>query len=71
MPQSKNPFKRAWDWVKDQIVQEVPKDTAFCEFDCRKQECTLGEWETCEERLHHNAAGELTPWDGDTRQGAS
>jgi hypothetical protein len=51
-----------WRWVKDQIVQDVPKDSALCEFDCRKEQCTIGEWETCERRLD-KGAGELMPPD--------
>jgi hypothetical protein len=62
MSQSRSPFKRLWRWVKDQIVQDVPKDNALCEFDCRKEHCTLGEWETCERRLD-KAAGEIMPLD--------
>ena len=37
--------------VTDQIIQDVPSDIAVCEYDCRKSQCTLGEWETCEHRL--------------------
>ena len=47
-------------WVKGQIVQEVPKGIELCEFDCRKEQCAVGEWETCDRRLQH-AAGELMP----------
>jgi len=60
MPESENSVKRAWRWVKDQIVQDVPEDSALCAFDCSKDQCTLEEWETCERRLT-NAAGELMP----------
>jgi len=49
-----------WDWVRRQFIDEVPEGDALCEFDCRKAQCTDGEWETCERRLHH-AAGELMP----------
>ncbi len=51
MQQSRSPFIRLWRWIKDQIVRDVPKDIAPCEFDCRKEQCTMGEWETCERRL--------------------
>ncbi len=37
-------------WLAEQ-VQDVPEDIALCEFDCRKPECLVGEWETCERRL--------------------
>ncbi len=51
---------RLWQWVKDQIVQEVPEDIEVCEFDCRKKQCVTGEWESCDRRLH-KAEGELMP----------
>jgi len=49
--QSYGPFKWLWGWVKDQIVQLVPKDIAVCEFDCQKEQCTWAEWKTCGRRL--------------------
>jgi hypothetical protein len=39
-------------WVTDQIIQDAPSAIEVCEFDCRKSRCTLGEWETCDHRLH-------------------
>jgi len=47
-------------WVLNQIVQDVPKDSELCEFDCGKGQCTYGEWAVCERRLGH-AQGELMP----------
>jgi hypothetical protein len=38
-------------WVTDQIIQDVPVGIEVCEYDCRKSQCTAGEWETCERRL--------------------
>jgi hypothetical protein len=38
-------------WLKNQIVQDVPEDIALCEFDCRKGQCRMGEWESCERRI--------------------
>ena len=29
---------RLWQWVKDQIVREVPEDLVLCEYDCRKEQ---------------------------------
>ena len=40
------------NWVTDQIIQDVPGNIEACEFDCRKSQCTLGKWETCDRRLH-------------------
>jgi hypothetical protein len=55
-----NLFGKFWRWISAQVVTEVPEDDALCEFDCRKQQCSEGEWESCERRLHH-AARELMP----------
>jgi curli biogenesis system outer membrane secretion channel CsgG len=55
-----HPISKAWNWLRDQIVQPVPESSALCEFDCRKQQCTMGEWENCDRRLTQ-AAGELMP----------
>ena len=38
-------LRNIWDWVWGQFVGEVPEDEAFCEFHCRKPQCTEGEWE--------------------------
>ncbi len=58
--ESSQPLQRIWRWFQRQIVQSVPEDTALCEFDCRKQQCTMGEWESCDRRIR-KAAGELMP----------
>ena len=47
-------------WLKEQMVKDVPPETALCEFDCRKPQCLEGEWAGCERRLSQ-AAGELMP----------
>ena len=57
---AKGSLIRLWQWVKDQIVREVPEDLVLCEYDCRKEQCTMGEWETCDRR-QHDGAGELMP----------
>jgi hypothetical protein len=52
--------RSAWGWLRRQVVEDVPADDALCEFDCRKPECSVGEWENCDRRLQ-KAAGELMP----------
>ena len=47
-------------WCQTELVQEVPQEDALCEFDCRKLQCTQGEWETCDRRIRR-AADELYP----------
>ena len=37
-------------WITDHIIQDVPDNIAVCEFDCRKGQCTLREWEACKNR---------------------
>jgi hypothetical protein len=44
-------FRRLWGFIKDQLVQDVPDEDGPCEFHCRADQCTIGEWETCENRL--------------------
>lgn len=60
-PKKDQPFRRAWQWLREQFSQEVSEDSALCEFDCRKLQCQMGEWESCERRLSR-AAGELMPY---------
>ncbi|HEY1183237.1 MAG TPA: hypothetical protein VGE89_03565 [Bryobacteraceae bacterium] len=55
-----NLVRSAWAWFRRQVVEDVPAEDALCEFDCRKPDCDVGAWETCERRLQ-NAAGELMP----------
>jgi hypothetical protein len=52
--------RRFWQWLKNQIAQDVPEADGLCEYDCRKQQCTEEEWATCERRIN-KAAGELWP----------
>jgi hypothetical protein len=38
-------------WYRRQIIDDTPDDIAFCECDCREQQCLQGDWEECEKRL--------------------
>ena len=60
MPQLGNLSRGFLQWVRNQIIQDVPEDVALCEFDCRKGNCTNEEWESCGRRLDR-AEGELLP----------
>lgn len=53
-------LRRFRRWVAARIVQEVPEDIAICAFDCKKGQCTDGEWAICDRRIKR-AAGELWP----------
>ncbi len=55
MPKA-HPFRRGWRFLMDELIQSVPEEDALCEFDCRKQQCALDEWSTCERRLQAVAA---------------
>jgi hypothetical protein len=55
-----NVLTRVWRWIKGQMIGMVPDDIGLCQFSCNKQQCTMGEWATCERRIH-KAAGELMP----------
>jgi hypothetical protein len=48
-------FTRVLCWLKGQIVADVPAEDAICEFDCRKQQCSYGEWAACSRRLKYMA----------------
>ncbi len=50
---AKQVVHKAKRWLKQQIAEEVPEDVALCEFDCRKGQCRLGEWESCKRRLEY------------------
>lgn len=50
---------RVRNWIREQVVQEVPEEIALCAFDCRKGDCTHSEWEACARRRSH-AAGATT-----------
>jgi hypothetical protein len=60
MPQLSNSLRGFFQLVRNQLIQDVPEDIALCEFDCQKDQCTHGEWESCERRLNR-AEGELRP----------
>jgi hypothetical protein len=49
-------LRRGWRFLMDGLVQSVPEEDALCEFDCRKPQCGLDEWLTCERRLQAVAA---------------
>ena len=55
-----NIFSGFSHWVLSQFIQDVPEETALCEFDCRRVQCTQREWSMCSRRLNR-AAGELMP----------
>ena len=42
---------RAWRFLVNQLIQDVPDEIAACEFDCRDTECPLEHWVSCERRL--------------------
>jgi hypothetical protein len=55
-----NPHDWLREFVKREIVDEAPEDSAICEFDCRKVQCAQAEWAACERRIR-KGAGELFP----------
>lgn len=40
-----------WERIKAEMVQEVPDEIAFCEFECPKEQCTGEECQACPMRL--------------------
>ena len=59
MPQAGS-MRGFFQWIRSQIIGDVPEDISLCEFDCRKGQCTQGDWEACGRRLNR-AQGELMP----------
>jgi len=57
---TRNPVSRLWQAFRRQIVDDVPEGDALCEFDCRKEQCRLSEWEQCDRRIR-KGSGELFP----------
>ena len=53
-------LQKSWQWLKNQIAQDVPGSDGLCEYDCRKQQCAEDEWANCERRIQ-GAPGELWP----------
>lgn len=47
-----------WRRLQAGIVGDVPERDALCEFDCRKRQCTVGDWNTCERRLREEKCRE-------------
>ncbi len=62
-----HPFRSFSRWISGQLVQPIEENNALCEFDCRNNDCTVGEWLTCERRLHRGE-GELMPEDKSAKQ---
>lgn len=38
-------------WFGNHIYTEAPESLEVCEFECRKFQCSMGDWEKCERRL--------------------
>lgn len=53
--------QRLFRWIKNQVIQDVPKDIAVREYNCRRGQCMQDEWETCARRLSAST-GELKPF---------
>ncbi len=47
--------RRLWQWFVERWVSNVPAEIMVCEFECRKEQCLQGEWDTCEQRILRSA----------------
>jgi hypothetical protein len=45
---SRTAFVKLWQWIKNEIVQDVPAELAVCEFECQRTHCTVSHWRACE-----------------------
>ena len=55
--------------LKSMLFSEVPREIAICEFDCPRNQCTHGEWATCQRRIQLEAL--CHPKQADGAPGAS
>ena len=72
MPQvqkSESTRHQLWEFVKRQIVDDVPEDLKICEVYCHKEQCMQDEWDTCERRIRRGA-GELFPASPPPKEGS-
>ena len=44
--------KLLWNVLMKRIVQDVPRESSFCEFECKRMRCTLETTGTCD--IHPN-----------------
>ena len=48
------PFARSLDWlqrlVSDHLIQSVPEEMSYCEYECRDTECHIAKRALCEKR---------------------
>jgi len=44
-------MQRLWEWFAGHWVANVPAEIMVCEFECKKEQCLQGEWDTCEHRI--------------------
>jgi hypothetical protein len=47
MAKSPNLLDRTKNWLKNQVIQEIPPNLSPCEFDCHQPYCTYGNAATC------------------------
>jgi hypothetical protein len=50
MDDMRSKLKMWWTSFKSQIVQEVPRDLDFCQFECHRAQCTLELTGSCDIR---------------------
>ncbi len=48
-------LRRLWEWIVGHWVSNVPAEIMVCEFECKKEQCLQGEWDTCEHRILRSA----------------
>lgn len=46
-------LKRLGKAIRDQIVQEIPPELSYCEFECREINCPVKGWADCPQLLAH------------------
>ena len=44
------PLEQMRQWVSDHLIQNVPEEMSFCEYECQDPDCHIAKWALCEKR---------------------
>lgn len=47
------PLEQMRRWASDHLIQNVPDDVSFCEYECQDPDCHIAKWALCEKRTTH------------------
>ena len=44
------PFGQMRRWVSNHLIQNVPEEMSFCEYECQDPDCHIAKWAFCQKR---------------------